>query len=575
MKERNLAIITTIILLIIGIILGILSNYSGQVIQSLPSSYNQFNFYKSQLEINGLNIKETLDFKTGQPYHTLFRTFQSPITTKNNPYIGNSVIINSVTCQSGEPYFNINNYCYQKPDFTTANTCPPYTENNEYGCTFGAVYGFNQGQNYWISSDFSLNPDNLFYINGKYFIKFIAYGVNEHNPLAVGNNFNIIGDAIYKSQYPSNEYVIVYIPYNGNISKYNIIDLSDFEYGTDKTSSLTPASINILNYLKTIFIFLIPGILFFCSWLFFGKELRDDEVPDQLSQNPSERKPWEVAAFFNPPFGRIDKNFFSAILLDFFRRKIIDIQLMKNKTFFSNVDEVYIKINDYKNNDLDSIEKEFMEMLIDIRDNSSEKYKKGDYFNLKRASTSFSVSFDLKSSARIIQKDVKDVGKKYMHTGGLIFYSVSLIILIFLGNIFIQSGLFTFFNIIILIFIFGMFITKTSLLIKYKGDFYIEYKEWQAFKKWLKDSPAMKETKSKGVILWDEYLVYATALGVAKEVLKELKEEGLIDDKRYNFYTGVYVSSTTFAMSSGSSGGGGGFGGGGGGGVGGGGGGGR
>ena len=339
MKEKTAATIITIILVIIGIILGIISNSSGQIISSLPSSYNKFNFYKSQLEINGTQVKETLNYLTDQHYHTLFRNFQSTITSKNMNAI-NSIIINSVDCEHGTPYFMVNNYCYEKPDFTTQLTCPAYTENNEYGCTFGDYYGFNQGQDYWISSDYTINPENLFNINGKYYVKFIAYGVNDHYPLTVGNNLNIIGDAVFKNIYPSNEYVIIYIPYNGDVSKYNIIDKPDFEYGSNTTSSLTPASIVLLNYLKTIFMFLIPGILFFCSWIFFGKELKEEDVPEELSQNPSDRTPWEVAAFFNPPFGRIDKNFFSTLLLDFFRRKIIDIQLMKNKTFFTDDEEV-------------------------------------------------------------------------------------------------------------------------------------------------------------------------------------------------------------------------------------------
>lgn len=563
MKERNLALLITIILLLAGLILGIISISSEQILNSIPPSYNEFNFYKSKLDINGMNIKETLNFYTDKQYHTLFRTFQSPITTKDYSNIKNSFSINSVDCLSGSPYFRIKNICYQEPDFTNPVSCPAYTENNEYGCTFGDYYGFSEAKDYQIFSEFVFNPENLFKINEKYYAKFIAYGVNNHHSLTIEDNFNINGNAVFKNEYPSNEYVIIYLPYNGDISKYSIIEKPDFEYGSDKTSNLTPASVIFFNYLKTIFMFILPGILLFCSWLFFGKELKEEDTPDQLSQNPSYRKPWEVAAFFNPPFGKIDKNFFSAMLLDFSRRKIIDIQLLKNKTLFTNKEEIYIRINNYntKTIELDNIEKEFMHMLVQIKRDSPEKYKKGEYFNLKRASKSFSVSSDLRFAASALKEDVKDEGKKYMNKGGLIFYSISLFLLLFLGNIFVQSILFVFFNIIILVLVFGAFISKTSLLIKYKGNFYKEYKEWQSFKKWLKDSPAMKESSSKAVILWEKYLVYATALGVSEKILKELKQEGLIDDRKYNYYSGVYITSSSFATSSTGSSGGGGFGG--------------
>ena len=93
----------------------------------------------------------------------------------------------------------------------------------------------------------------------------------------------------------------------------------------------------------------------------------------------------------------------------------------------------------------------------------------------------------------------------------------------------------------------------------------------------------------KTVVIWEEYLIYATALGVSDKVIKELRAYNLIDEKQMNIYNGVIISSS-FAFSntslgsysgggfSGSGGGGfsgGGFSGGGGGGIGGGGGGGR
>jgi len=74
----------------------------------------------------------------------------------------------------------------------------------------------------------------------------------------------------------------------------------------------------------------------------------------------------------------------------------------------------------------------------------------------------------------------------------------------------------------------------------------------------------MKEKRA--VKMWDHYIVYAISLGVAKKVLKEFKKAHLINENYYNVYTGIYVSSGSFATSAGVSGGAGGAGGGGGGG---------
>jgi len=100
-----------------------------------------------------------------------------------------------------------------------------------------------------------------------------------------------------------------------------------------------------------------------------------------------------------------------------------------------------------------------------------------------------------------------------------------------------------------------------------------EYLEWQAFKRYLKVSYSMRASEVKGVILWNEYLVYATSLGVSKTILKRLRKEGLIKEEQY--YSSVHMIGSFNAVSSSSGFGGGAGGGAGGGGAGGGGGGGR
>ena len=48
------------------------------------------------------------------------------------------------------------------------------------------------------------------------------------------------------------------------------------------------------------------------------------------------------------------------------------------------------------------------------------------------------------------------------------------------------------------------------------------YERWNNFKKYLTDFSALKEHPPESIELWDSYLVYATALGVAEEVLKNM-----------------------------------------------------
>ena len=48
------------------------------------------------------------------------------------------------------------------------------------------------------------------------------------------------------------------------------------------------------------------------------------------------------------------------------------------------------------------------------------------------------------------------------------------------------------------------------------------YERWNNFKKYLTDFSALKEHPPESIKIWDHYLVYATALGVAKEVLHNM-----------------------------------------------------
>jgi uncharacterized membrane protein len=50
------------------------------------------------------------------------------------------------------------------------------------------------------------------------------------------------------------------------------------------------------------------------------------------------------------------------------------------------------------------------------------------------------------------------------------------------------------------------------------------YLRWKNFEKYLTDYSLLKEKPPESVILWDKYLIYGTALGVAKKVTKAIKE---------------------------------------------------
>ncbi len=547
MKESTaVAIIVSILLLV------------GGIAYYIQPDISPFNFYKSELTINGNQIQEKLSYITDKPYHTLFRNFQSYVAPPGQN-ISNSISIEQVICSEGTSYYRTISKCYSSAG--AAATCMAYTENNEYGCSFGDTYGFLKSANYWMSADYTLNPENLFKIKNNYYIKFIAYNENNHKKLVVGDNFIIQGSAITNKRYYPDEQVIIYIPYTGDTSKFNVISQNSFEFDS-----------KLFVHILLLLGFLFPGASFLIVWLFFGKEKSSGDITERISTYPNKRKASEVAVFFNFPLGSSNPNLVPTLLTDFYNRKIIDTKIKDKK--------LYVKINKYNADSLNRIEGNFIHILNFFEQHSE---KEGEYFLMDYSKIKWEDKIKLGKIYTLSSSSLNKQKKEYISAKGVVIWLILGAIACFISFLAISIapllGVFTFFSLVSV----SVISYSSSILIKFKKDYYLEYRQWQSFKKFLKESPSMKLHGHKGTIIWGEFLVYATALGVASKVLKEMKNQKIITEQQYNTYFVIsspsVLSSYTGGFGGGGASGGGGFGGGfggaGGGGVGGGGGGGR
>ncbi|MEI6058646.1 MAG: DUF2207 domain-containing protein, partial [archaeon] len=526
MEEYKIVLIITAILLACGIISAQFSDFES----------SGFNFFKSEISINGTRISETLYFKPDQQYHTLFRNFIDPITTQKD--LENSIKINSLSCSQGEAYVRTQDgVCYNSNIENT--NCLMYTENNEYGCTFGDKYGFLENKIYTIKAEYEINPSNLFTVNGKTYIKFVVYSPNNHKDIN-SENFIISSnlDIVKKSKYSPSENVIIYIPYKSE--NKNTLTIPEFQFDPQKN--------NYIIYFLTF----IPALVFFFTWLIFGRERTYADIPEQLSMMPDEknkRKPWQVAAFFTPPFSTASDNFFSSTLLDFYHRKIIDIKEKDKK--------IYVKINkvNKSNQSLDEIETKILGMLQIIKENISEKFKDGEYFLLDGAKYDF-FNFSLRSSltnfGRALRKDLNKKSKDYVSKTGVVVAPVIMMIITYIT--FVAQTFFIIPLFFITLFLIVTLASTTAIFTQHKKDYYKEYQHWKSFKQYLKNSFTIRTGTHKTIVMWEDYLIYATALGVPKRVIDELKTRGLITETQANLYMGVHASSSGFSATSGAGG---------------------
>ncbi|MGB7604213.1 MAG: DUF2207 domain-containing protein [Lutisporaceae bacterium] len=80
-----------------------------------------------------------------------------------------------------------------------------------------------------------------------------------------------------------------------------------------------------------------------------------------------------------------------------------------------------------------------------------------------------------------------------------------------------------------------------SALVKRRSKVGIEhFSKWKAFRKYLADFSMLKDAEIPAITLWEHYLVYAISLGVAKEVIKQLKVVFRDDDFKHSGLTYMY-----------------------------------
>ena len=89
-------------------------------------------------------------------------------------------------------------------------------------------------------------------------------------------------------------------------------------------------------------------------------------------------------------------------------------------------------------------------------------------------------------------------------------------------------------------------ISKKIHVLTEKGE--IERLEWKGLRNYMKDFSLLKERDVPELALWEEYLVYATAFGIAEEVIKQLKvvypEFSNLDSSDYYYMS--YISDSNF-----------------------------
>ncbi len=410
--------------------------------------------------------------------------------------------------------------------------------------------GFQEGE-YRLFAEYYLHPpyryDNsnghlnikladrhIFYEDVEIVIRDSAQVVEEVFPHLPAHETRKVGNAwIIRGKAPENSLVEVEI-----LTKpYEFVGFK--EYVANVKGRTLSANANLMLYhrlrnlgsdvLKALLI-LYPLFLFLIYWL-YGSE-RSFTVPKYLNHIPHpSRKPWLVNMIFSERADMTDENAFMATVLDMERRGLLEVDTSEGK--------LRVRIKD--KNTRDSYERKVLELL--------EKYSVygGGYFipeEVERLADAY-VQQNNPNALEKLRRDFEEVVnyKDPLLTEGFLSVKghriilwtgavLSAVIVLFTVIIFLfgktQGGYF--YDIAVLslgavgILNVPAFLLPPQVFGRWKRDFYRERLQWRAFRNFLSDLAMIKKYSPEDLAIWEEWLVYGTALGVAEKVESAMKE---------------------------------------------------
>ena len=271
------------------------------------------------------------------------------------------------------------------------------------------------------------------------------------------------------------------------------------------------------------------ALMFYIHGIFRKKNRVKNSVGKYLRELPDDSSPALVGSFMTDS---ISGNEILATIVDLVRRKILTLETSEEKSIITLVGNT---------EKLSAQERVIVDIYInDFGDGKSLDLKSFGFFQKVPMSTARKFEkWKTIIQSEMNRKDLVFEGFKGM--GKNLFYKSLCGIILgikFFGNILekaMESKMF------LIIIIMGVILFISLTKARYPRKELAEAKDkWQAFKNFLSDYSQLEEAKITSVHLWEQYFVYAVALGVSEKVVKAYKKAldmGVIDQGVNKFRT--------------------------------------
>lgn len=277
----------------------------------------------------------------------------------------------------------------------------------------------------------------------------------------------------------------------------------------------------IIDLILTLLFFvylLVPFIIIAIIYYIYGKEFTNKEVNYNgiyERELPSKHNPAEAIFFIKGDEEYSQKERVNAIIstiMSFVNKGIAEIEEKNN--------DVYLSFN------YEKIEKIKLESYEHSLINYIKKYFGNKKFSLKEFEKKCSGKLDYYQFVERFFMSINNINWKsiYVENHGNKIAGISLG-LYFILNFFVMFiEPFAFFGFVFTAIAFFIIKYKKIMLAKWTRDGRILNLKWENFRKYISDYSLMKEHPPESVKLWDEYLTYAIALGVADKTIKIMKK---------------------------------------------------
>ena len=260
------------------------------------------------------------------------------------------------------------------------------------------------------------------------------------------------------------------------------------------------------------------ALMYYIHVIFKRKNKIKNSVGKYLRELPDNSSPALVGGFMT---NSINDNEILATIVDLVRRKVLTLE---------NSDKNSIIILTGSTENLSAQEKAIVDIYInDFGDGKSLDLKSFGFFQ----KVPMSVARKFEKWRAMVQSEMNRKNLTYQGLGclGVIFFAFFPMIFTFAGLV---IGMITGNKMFLLIVVMGIILFVSGAKARYPRKELAEAKDkWQAFKNFLSDYSQLEEAKITSVHLWEQYFVYAVALGVSEKVVKAYKKAldmGVIND---------------------------------------------